>query len=360
MAKKALLLQGAIAAIVWASSATVRAEVGPELAGDVAALIETPEFDFNQEAELAQFTLQPAKLDPLHVSALAIEPAQLAQDSSTPLPSPAPLARSALAESPRERYRLKTLTSQTDLVKWEVLAILGAMTATRYKDVTKGGSRFHVSKEGFFGRNTYSLGMDKMHHMWKSFVLDDVLQSIIENRGGDKRGAAYTAAFLGFGILTYGELLDGFTRRTGFSNEDVAIHFVGAGVSLARTLVPGLHGKLDFRMEIKPGSSGGSGNNRLRLVNQLENRKYLFAWQLAGHKKLENTPWRFVELHSGYYARGFSPEARAAGEPLRRKLFVGVGFNVQQLFARKPTSRWERYAKGVFDYIQVPYTSVHN
>jgi hypothetical protein len=66
---------------------------------------------------------------------------------------------------------------------------------------------------------------------------------------------------------------------------------------------------------------------------------------------------RFVELQTGYYARGIFSANRALGEMPRRHIFFGIGFNVQQLFANKPRSKVERWAKGAFDYLQVPYTA---
>lgn len=252
-------------------------------------------------------------------------------------------------------YSLKSFGRDAGTVKWELAGVVAAVTATRFKDITKGGGDFRFKSEGFFGKNTTSLGMDKLHHAWKTYVLADVLQGLIEARTGDNRSAAFTGAALGVGVMTYAEVLDGFTKRTGFSNEDFAIHFAGAGFALVRNAVPGLRQKLDFRTQIDPSGFGKD----LRLVDQLAERRFLFAAQLSGWKRFEDTPWRFVELHAGYFARGFTDAERARGEPLKRRLYVGVGFNVQQLFARKPKSFVGRVARGAFDYIQLPYTSVN-
>jgi hypothetical protein len=241
-------------------------------------------------------------------------------------------------------------------VGWETAGIAALMTATRIKDVTNGGAPFRFKNEGFFGRNTESLGMDKLHHGWKTYVIADVLQGLIEERTGERRNAAYSAAAISFGLLAYGEVLDGFTKRTGFSNEDMVAHAAGAGFALVRNAVPGLRQKLDFREQINPSGFGKD----LRLVDQLGERKFLFAVQLSGWKRLENTPWRFVELHAGYYGRGFTDAQRARGDPLKRRLFVGIGFNVQALFARKPKGFVERVARGAFDYVQPPYVSINS
>lgn len=253
-------------------------------------------------------------------------------------------------------YRLSTFQHQAGTVGWEMIGLTAALTATRFKDITKGGSAFHFKSEGWFGRKTESLGMDKIHHGWKTYVIADVLHSLVAHRTGNARGSAYTGSLLALGLLTYAEVLDGFTARTGFSNEDMVSHLAGAGLSLFRNTVPGLREKIDFRMAI---GTQGLGKD-LRLVDQLSDRKYLLATQLSGFRRFEASPLRFVELHLGYYGRGFSMTERSAGDPLRRRIFVGVGFNVQQLFSARPRSAVERLAKGAFDYIQLPYTSVRN
>jgi hypothetical protein len=195
--------------------------------------------------------------------------------------------------------------------------------------------------------------MDKLHHGWKNYVHFDVLQSLIGNRTGDK-SAAITSAGLGLGMMTYAEVLDGSTKRTGHSREDMAKHGVGAGVSLIRNIVPDMREKSDLYMELKPKAFGGD----LQLNNQLAQREYLGAVQLSGFKGMEGSPLRFAKLHFGYYGQGFTDVEKLRGDAIRRKLFIGIGFNVQQLFSKKPRSRIDRWTRGAFDYFQVPYLSV--
>lgn len=258
-------------------------------------------------------------------------------------------------ELPREKYELTHLVRDTKAVTWPLIGLGAAITATRIGTLVSHPSGFSLRHEGWFGRNTQSLGMDKLHHGFKTYVIADVLQGIIAKKTGDRRSAAYTGALLGLGMMTYGELFDGFSKGHGWSNEDMMIHVAGAGVALLRNGIPGMRDKLDFRMEMRPSLR----NDALQLVNQLDDRKYLFALQLSGFKKLKKGPLRFAELHLGYYGRGFTETERLRGDPLRRKIFFGIGLNVQEiLFGRKSTSRSARLARGVLDYIQPPYTSV--
>lgn len=250
-----------------------------------------------------------------------------------------------------EPYRLSTFGKQTGSVGLEVVAVAAVMASTRVDDLGQG---FRFKNEGWFGKSTATLGMDKLHHGWKTYVVSDILQSIIERKTGDAKGAAITGSVLGLGLMTYAEVLDGFSKGSGFSEQDSIVHVAGAGISLLRNTVPGMRDKVDFRMEIEPSLKG---NHRL-IADQLVHRKYLVALQLSGFKGLETSPLRFLELHAGYYATGIASYERARNDPLRQKPYLGIGFNVQALFSKKPNSTAERIAKGVFDYIQLPYTSV--
>jgi Predicted periplasmic lipoprotein (DUF2279) len=305
----------------------------------------------------AQPLLDRADLGAVALSATGPSADIAAADHTAPQPDRAPLP--ARVEAPEnalpEPYSLRHLGRQTKSVGWELAGVTAAVTATRVKDFTKGGASFRFRNEGWFGRNTKSLGMDKMHHAWKTYVLTDVFQSMIERRTGDAKSAAISGAVIGLGVMTYAEVLDGFTARTGFSNEDMAVHVAGAGLSMIRNAVPGMRGKIDYRMEVQPEGFGKA----LQLDEQLAQRKYLVAVQLSGFRRYEQSPLRFAELHFGYFGRGFTADEKARGEPLRRRLYAGIGFNVQQLFARKPKSRVEKLAKGVLDYVQLPYTSLH-
>jgi len=252
-------------------------------------------------------------------------------------------------------YRFSTFTNHVGKAGLEVGAIAAIITVPRIIRRANGSDGFHFKSEGWFGKTNYSLGMDKMHHAFKTYVIADVMQSVIARRTGDKKGAAITGGLLGLGFMTYAEVFDGFSETTGFSYEDGLIHFAGAGLSVLRNVVPGLRDKIDYRMEAAP--SFKKADNYLG--DPLYDRRYLIATQLAGFKGLERSPLRFVELQAGYYARGFSPQDRAMGAPIKRQLYVGLGFNVQQLFARKPKSKIERWVKGAFDYVQLPYTVIH-
>ena len=262
-------------------------------------------------------------------------------------------AQSADAAGQPER---STFKRDVSAAKLEMAALSAIVLVPRVYRRAQGSDPFHFGSEGWFGRDTYALGMDKFLHGWKTYVYTDVIQSVIARRTGDSRSAAITAGIFGLGLTTLAEIGDGFSETTGFAYEDQVAHVAGAALSVTRNIVPGLRDKLDFRLQLTPKFDGSLGNTRGRAANS----KYFLALQLAGCPKLERSPLRFAELHLGYYARGFSQPERDRGDPLRRRIFVGVGFNLQQLFRKQPRSAPERWIKGALDYIQVPYTALHS
>ena len=94
-------------------------------------------------------------------------------------------------------------------------------------------------------------------------------------------------------------------------------------------------------------------------ITDYSHQRYLLALKLAGFGRLKDTPLRLVELHGGYYARGFTAEEEADGDPLRRRLFVGAGLNLAELLFPSRPGGFGRAVKSVLEYVQLPYTAVH-
>jgi hypothetical protein len=66
-----------------------------------------------------------------------------------------------------------------------------------------------------------------------------------------------------------------------------------------------------------------------------ENSKYLLALKLNGFDFARSGFLKHIELHVGYYTRGFSdPDADK-----ERNVFVGIGFNLTDLFRRHSYNR---------------------
>jgi hypothetical protein len=256
-----------------------------------------------------------------------------------------------LAPAPREA----SFGAQFNTVKWEVGGVLAYMTISQLI-VTKETTSFHIQDEGWFGKNTTNLGIDKLTHAFNAYVITELLQSEIQRRTGGREGAgAFTAAALSSGLMLYSELYDAHKVSSGFSPQDVLFNTAGAALSALRQTVPGLEEKLDFRLLLIPNSDIYTFKGKRHYAQQ----RYMFALRPSGFEGLRNSPLRFVEFHAGYYGKNFTNPDRAAGLEPRRHLFFGVGIDFKELFFKRSRSTVGRLARTGLTYFQIPYTAAH-
>lgn len=278
----------------------------------------------------------------------------------SPAPAPAdfigPSAAAAsqgAASLPTRDYR--SLGSRMGAAKWEALGIMAYTTAVQSL-LTNPNTDFHFSHEGWFGKDTANLGIDKLTHAFNAYIFSEFLGHRIARKTGDRTGSALPAALMGFGLQFYGELWDAHKTSSGFSMEDVTFNALGSAFSYARHTVPGLEEKLDFRLMTIPNSKGFSRSGK----KHYEQQHFLFAVKLAGFEKLEASPLRFVELHVGYRGKDFTNAERAAGVTPKRDIFFGLALNVSELFFKNSRSRLGRAVASGLNYFQIPYVATHN
>lgn len=271
-------------------------------------------------------------------------------------------------------YSAGVLWDHTTSIPWRFGGAFAAITATGVANWNWGSSPFRFQSEGWFGKDTHNGGMDKLGHAYSAFVLADFLTDGINKKRGESRSTSYSGALLSMALMTYIEIFDGFSKDHGFSHEDLLTDAAGALFSVARRTIPGLREKLDFRLLYQP--SGGTiralmscfpkphcdrdGQTFRSPITDYKSQRYLFALKLAGFDKIAATPLRLVELHGGYYARGFTREEEQRGDSTRRRLFVGAGLNVGQLLFRGRPRGLGKAATSLLEYLQVPYTAVHS
>ena len=255
----------------------------------------------------------------------------------------------------RSESRYSTFGSQLGRIKWETLAGLGYFSAVNSRKLFQETRPLHFKNEGWFGKSTQNLGVDKLTHAFDAFILTEILHARLHAKTGGASGDALTAAILATGLMFYSELYDGIEPDSGISIQDMTMNGAGAAFSVLRNTVPGLREKLDFRLLLIPNSDIYTRTGKRHYAQQ----RYLFALQLAGFDRFKDMPLRLVELHAGYYASGFTNEAIARGKTSRRHLFFGIGLNVRELFFRAPRSRAGRIAGTALDYFQIPFTAAH-
>ena len=241
---------------------------------------------------------------------------------------------------------------------WETGAAFGAMTALGLFSWEWGSSSsFRWQPEGWFGMDTGSGGADKLGHAYTSYMLTNILSDRLIRKDRSPGRAAISAAITTQLVMLYVEMFDAFSVDHGFAWEDCVMNLTGTGFAVARTVIPGMRDLVDYRMEYEP-----SGYKGFRPFSDYSGQKYIIALKLSGIDALARTPLRFLELHGGYYTRGFSKNEELEGLSPARYGFIGVGINFGALFfgsRKKPESELYNAGRLFFEHIQPPYTALH-
>ena len=201
--------------------------------------------------------------------------------------------------------------------------------------------------EGWLGRTTKSGGADKLGHLWISYAASDLLAYTYRRWGYSDSAANSLGALSALGIVTLMELGDAYSGDFGFSYEDMVMNMAGAGTAYVLGRYPSLKRKIDLRVEFKPDSFGDLADD---VFTDYENQRYLLSLKLDGFDVFNDSYLGYLELHFGYFARGYDTFRSGGGDARRRSVYFGIGFNVSKLV--------QKYANlAVFDYIQLPFVS---
>lgn len=242
---------------------------------------------------------------------------------------------------------------------WETGAVVAGVTALGVKSWDWGSRKqFKWNPEGWFGDATSSGGTDKLGHAFSSYALSNVFTDRLVRAGRPVERAALSAALTTQAIMLYVEVFDGYSNDHGFAREDLMMNLVGSGFSFVRAVNPKVRDLLDFRLEYQ--SSGYKG---FRPLSDYAGQKYVMALKLSGVDALRQTPLRYLELQTGYYARGFSKAELDAGMQRSRHHFVGVGLNLGELlFGQRSQQETElrNASRLFFEHLQVSSTAVRS
>ena len=235
----------------------------------------------------------------------------------------------------------------------ELAALATVSIAVGIKQWGWGETNFHFTREGWFGKNTKYGGIDKFGHAWSAHVMSDYITWRLRSMGYNGTESSVTAAIL-TGIAFVGvELGDGFSHY-GASYEDLLASAAGIAFSFLRNTVPGLHDKVDFRMQYMP-----TGQGDFLGLGDYDGKKFLLAWKLSGFEPFKDGPLRYLEIHTGYYSRGYGDGVHPTGVPHTRTAYVGLGLNLSELLFSQPGLRDTTFgsaANALRKYIQMPYT----
>jgi hypothetical protein len=254
-------------------------------------------------------------------------------------------------------YSLGVYGEQVWSVGWPLVIVFGTLTLKGFTTWKWGSASFRFNPEGWFGKDTGSFGMDKVGHGFATYAITELFVDQIRVKADEPNGAPITAATLASAVMLYVEIADGFSVDHGFAYEDLLSNTIGSGLSILRSSIPGMHELIDFRMEYLP-----SGNKKgFHPLTDYSGQKYLLALKLSGFDVTDESFFQYVELHAGYFARGFTKRERRRRVEERRVPYFGVGLNMQQLFfghERRDQPKLVHYPRRALEYFQLPYTYV--
>ena len=244
-------------------------------------------------------------------------------------------------------FPLNSIGFENDLTKGQKVlftnvAGFAAVTAWGGANWDYFNNSIRKSDEGWFSEDTQSGGADKMGHFFLSYTISHILASTYDNWGYSNKKSALLGSFYSLGIMSWMELGDSFSSY-GFSYEDFIMNCIGSVTGYFLYTNPELSEKIDFRIEYRPKF------DQVDFSTDYENTKYLMALKLDGFDFIKNKYLKYLELHLGYYTRGYGNHLMK-----ERNIYVGVGINVSKIFKFLSMEKTSK----IFNYIQVPYTDV--
>lgn len=207
----------------------------------------------------------------------------------------------------------------------------------------------HFKTEKWFSEDSYRGGADKVGHLYATYLICTVLASLYSSWGYEKDEAARLGALSSFTLQALMEVGDSISRY-GFSYEDVIMNGLGSFIGYLHYRYPDFSRKIDMRLEYFP-SKGLLEKKRLNFSTDYDGMKFLFAIKLDGFDFIKDKYLKYLELHVGYYTRGYKWET---AREKSRNIYFGVGVSISKILeslSLKKTSK-------IFNYYQLPYTYI--
>lgn len=205
-----------------------------------------------------------------------------------------------------------------------------------------GSGGLHKADEKWFQKDSKYGGADKLGHFWSTYVLSDAMTAVYKSYGYSSEKANTYAALSALGVQAFMEIGDATSESQGFSWEDMAMNTAGAASSILMERYPELDRKIDFRVEyaFNVKTSG--------LFDDYSNQYYAMVLKLDGFDVLEKTPLKYLELHTGYYSRGYD----TTEVDKTRAFYGGITFNFSRFFNQNGYNK----IGTTLEYLQIPYT----
>ena len=234
------------------------------------------------------------------------------------------------------------------------VAVIGGMATYGLLFWGYGGHSFQVIDERWFSQDSIHGGADKLGHAFSTYVGAMSYSAVYEKWGYERHLASRYGALSSFATFFMIEFGDAFSKH-GFSVEDLISDACGAVWGYLRREHPALRELVDFRVEYFP-SYGTLKGRTSDYISDYSGFKYLLAFKGSGVGGLSSTWLKYVELHLGYYTRGYESQDLDQGEnhygDPHRVMYAGIGVNLSDLVEK---TGWRKTAT-FLEYYQTPYT----
>jgi hypothetical protein len=205
-----------------------------------------------------------------------------------------------------------------------------------------GSAGFNSSDEGWFEQDSKYGGADKLGHFWATYAFSDALTGLYKDWGYSSDRANIYAALSAWTVQAFMEIGDATSESQGFSWGDMAFNSIGALTSIFMERYPKIDRLIDFRVEYVFNVPVNG------IFDDYSNQYYSVVLKLDGFDSLQDSFLKYLELHGGYYTRGYEDDA----EENTRSVYAGITINLSRLFNQYGMKKTSKVA----EYFQLPYT----
>lgn len=243
-------------------------------------------------------------------------------------------------------------------------AVMGAYTYYSWYQA-EDPVAFSVTNDGWFGKDTYAGGADKLGHFFANYVITRTGYEVLTWSGLSRDKALASSLALDALFFTAIEIKDGLTENLGFSWGDIAANLCGNLLAAAFVFNPALDRSLDFRLEYSPSREYLDAIEESGTVNAVEDYTgmtyglWYHLGEVPGLKKVPALSWlRFVDIGVTYGTRYYRPHP-SDDRPPRQELAAGLTLNVAAIVRALADAHAPRVAGAsdwIFEYFTVPGT----
>lgn len=220
---------------------------------------------------------------------------------------------------------------------------------------------FNFRDEGWFNKNTYAGGTDKLAHMYSHYLINRSSYYLYRNSGLTHDEALRNSFILATSVGVLIEIGDGISHY-GFAVNDLIADMAGVGLGHLLNQNAYLDELIGFQMWWwSDDTATGQHKKGTRLkdpIDDYNNQKYIFNFRMAAVPVLRDfIATRYINLDVGYYSRGYKDSVNLTAQT-ERTLYTGVSLNLSQLIRDFfPNSDFAYGVSTASRYYQFPYTS---